>query len=832
MTGGWVPAGTTYTGVSYLPPRDPTVLQTAGSQYPSQIKSRYTQLPDDIDPRIARFTSTLTRNATTQYGKATRIESWLKSNKTYSLNVSKPPNADIASQFMFDMDSGYCEYFATTMTVMLRSQGVPARYVVGYSTGQQIGKNTYRVRAMNAHAWVEVYFPDVGWVRFDPTPGAARLKAEEQAFKQQDGNGTYSPTEQGSPGESFTSNGNTGSKSSDGTPTGGSTGGGTAPPSGTGNSTTTTTGGPASSGTSGDGTTSSGPASGGTTQQQGTTSTTGSPSRTTTTTDNGGSNSSNTSKNETDGSGGSSAISIELDRTPVPGATVTVTVNRDGQPLMDEVVRFNGKKVGTTDSNGHVTAQVPYARSLTIAVNGATESAMNERGGLPQLSSGIVAAASAGPTPFERGTKPNGTVNGSQSYSLSTNITTTISGDTATGNTVLVTATIQNVPVKNARVQVNNRTVGRTNTHGNIQVQLPASPGQVSLAVSRGVATGQRTVTLPKLTVTAESTLPIALPDTSVKVTTKYGNDTVAGVPVFIGGRRVGTTDVNGTLAVSLPFQNNVGITAKQDGQTRKTTVDNLFVNLVGVLLGLALIASVLVLIARRYGISLRAIVSRVRRLPGVFVAGLFAIIDWVEHAIQRVTGRLRALGALVAEYRRGTVTGTDVFTRFRAWLGSHLDWFRTQLSSERVVRQLRQTPTTTTDDEPDESYMTIRDAWERFISRISLRDPSAKTPGELASYAIDHDGLPPQAVQTMCNVFRDVEYGARDPAQRLPSVEQALDALEPKDDTADADPDTPGVPGLTVDSRRHQRAIRTRRRTRPSQGRTQLRMGWIRGTR
>jgi hypothetical protein len=66
---------------------------------------------------------------------------------------------------------GYCEYFATAMVMMLRAQGIPARYVLGYLPGQQQEDGTWRVTRGAAHAWVEVYFPDYGWVEFDPTPG-------------------------------------------------------------------------------------------------------------------------------------------------------------------------------------------------------------------------------------------------------------------------------------------------------------------------------------------------------------------------------------------------------------------------------------------------------------------------------------------------------------------------------------------------------------------------------------------------------------------------------------------------------------------------------------
>jgi len=109
----------------------------------------------------------------------------------------------MADTFIFEMEEGYCEYFATAMTTMLRTQGIPARYTVGYTTGQKVDDTTYEVRGMNAHAWVEVYFPDVGWVRFDPTPGGSRLEAQQEVLESEAPDVEYDPTEEGSPGEVF-----------------------------------------------------------------------------------------------------------------------------------------------------------------------------------------------------------------------------------------------------------------------------------------------------------------------------------------------------------------------------------------------------------------------------------------------------------------------------------------------------------------------------------------------------------------------------------------------------------------------------------------------------
>jgi len=195
-----VGAGTTIQGVSDLPERDPDLLAAAGTDYPDEIEQRYTQLPDDTPDRLTSLTSELTVAADSPYETADTIQDWLRAEKSYSLGASRQSDT-IATTFVFDMSAGYCEYFASAMTVMLRSQGIPARYVVGYTTGQEVSQDTYQVRGMNAHAWVEVYFPDVGWVRFDPTPGDARLSAYESALAE----AGESPDlrEIGSPGETF-----------------------------------------------------------------------------------------------------------------------------------------------------------------------------------------------------------------------------------------------------------------------------------------------------------------------------------------------------------------------------------------------------------------------------------------------------------------------------------------------------------------------------------------------------------------------------------------------------------------------------------------------------
>ncbi len=160
--------GTTYRVASVLP--DPADIDEDGD-YPTALYEHYTQLPEDMPSRVHDVTAELTEGADGPVEKAQIIEAWLQHEKDYSWNVSRP-SGDVADAFIFEMEAGYCTYFATAMVAMLRSADVPARMAVGYANGQQVDDDRYVVRGMNSHAWVEVYVPDAGWMTFDPTPPA------------------------------------------------------------------------------------------------------------------------------------------------------------------------------------------------------------------------------------------------------------------------------------------------------------------------------------------------------------------------------------------------------------------------------------------------------------------------------------------------------------------------------------------------------------------------------------------------------------------------------------------------------------------------------------
>lgn len=159
-----------YDGVSRLPIVPAAQLRDAPQEYPAAIRDLYLQLPN-IDPRVRKLADQITANAKNPYDKAAAIKSYLQAHYGYTLNINIPAGKDPLAYFLFEKRAGHCEYFASSMAVMLRAEGVPARFVTGFLPGEynDVGGD-YIVRASDAHAWVEVYFPNYGWITFDPTP--------------------------------------------------------------------------------------------------------------------------------------------------------------------------------------------------------------------------------------------------------------------------------------------------------------------------------------------------------------------------------------------------------------------------------------------------------------------------------------------------------------------------------------------------------------------------------------------------------------------------------------------------------------------------------------
>lgn len=186
-TGGRYPR--TYTVISEVPivPEGKLRKQTFADLYAgrqSQIQ-KYLQMSDDFPQRVTALARQVTASADTPYVKVGLLQQYLQQNFTYTNNpdVSRAKSGDFVDSFLFDIRAGYCDYYSTSLVMMVRSLGIPARWVKGYAPGQQValddargvtnGRNmtAYAVSNADAHSWAEVYFGSYGWIPVEATPG-------------------------------------------------------------------------------------------------------------------------------------------------------------------------------------------------------------------------------------------------------------------------------------------------------------------------------------------------------------------------------------------------------------------------------------------------------------------------------------------------------------------------------------------------------------------------------------------------------------------------------------------------------------------------------------
>lgn len=183
--------GLTYTVISEVPFRDRTRLQTAPDRYNRPIRDHYLEVPALIKDKVRQQAETLLATSsqpiTTPYEKALFLAQALK--QRYTIQPEIPylnPKEDLVEAFLFKYKGGYPDHFSTTLTILLRSIGIPARLAVGFGSGEfNPFTGLYEVKNTDAYAITEVYFPKFGWFAFDPIPGHELIPAsieENQTF--------------------------------------------------------------------------------------------------------------------------------------------------------------------------------------------------------------------------------------------------------------------------------------------------------------------------------------------------------------------------------------------------------------------------------------------------------------------------------------------------------------------------------------------------------------------------------------------------------------------------------------------------------------------------
>jgi hypothetical protein len=168
--------------------RETNTALSSGALTEAELKP-YLQLPASLPSRVSALAAEVAgAGMTNLYDRVKAVELYLETTYGYTKSGSElpPEGSDFVDHFLFEQRQGYCVHFSTAMVVMLRSQGIPARWVKGFTPGDATGEialtgsggsagaaaeRVYEVRGSDAHAWVEVYFPGAGWVPFDPTPG-------------------------------------------------------------------------------------------------------------------------------------------------------------------------------------------------------------------------------------------------------------------------------------------------------------------------------------------------------------------------------------------------------------------------------------------------------------------------------------------------------------------------------------------------------------------------------------------------------------------------------------------------------------------------------------
>ncbi len=171
-----------YTAYSDTAQPDAEILSADSVAYIQKF-DRYKRLPKPLDPRIQTLAQRIIAQAgaDNRYTAAQAIEAYLSDPKNYRYTLDlKAGGTDPLADFLFNVREGHCEYFATSMAVMLRTLGIATRIVNGFQMGEYNDTaDVYTVRQSDAHSWVEVYFPATqSWVTFDPTPAAGRPARE------------------------------------------------------------------------------------------------------------------------------------------------------------------------------------------------------------------------------------------------------------------------------------------------------------------------------------------------------------------------------------------------------------------------------------------------------------------------------------------------------------------------------------------------------------------------------------------------------------------------------------------------------------------------------
>ena len=174
--------GGSYTITSAISFASEEQLRNDDAEYGPDITERYLQLPDTVPQRVFDLAEEIAQGYDNPYDIAKAVEAYVRK-YPYNDQIPGPaPDQDAADYFLFIEKQGYCDYYATSMAVMLRHLGIPARLAQGYATGKYDPlTGAYRLLERDAHTWVEVYFPTYGWIQFEPTSSEPVIERQKES---------------------------------------------------------------------------------------------------------------------------------------------------------------------------------------------------------------------------------------------------------------------------------------------------------------------------------------------------------------------------------------------------------------------------------------------------------------------------------------------------------------------------------------------------------------------------------------------------------------------------------------------------------------------------
>ena len=186
--------------ISYIPAlsvEELRALPVWGEAHPLPAEMAvHLEIPDTVTQPTRDLAASLAAEQSSPFAIAAAIEAYLRG-LPYNLEVpGPPPGVDVAHFFLFDLQQGYCDYYATAFSVLARLNGLPTRFATGYIGGYwDLDSEEWTITEAEAHSWPEVYFPEIGWVPFEPTAGRPSLQRQGLSRRSQERPLTARPPE-------------------------------------------------------------------------------------------------------------------------------------------------------------------------------------------------------------------------------------------------------------------------------------------------------------------------------------------------------------------------------------------------------------------------------------------------------------------------------------------------------------------------------------------------------------------------------------------------------------------------------------------------------------